>query len=116
MDVKSLGASIDIDCTSIAVGTTAVLLSAGVNARRSMIIFNNASAGGAVLYVGGNDVVVGGSGTANSGFPVPPQTSLALDVATNIGGAGQPAGAAGGAGVWGISTGAQIDVRVLEIA
>lgn len=111
-DVKLLGASIDIDSAATTVGITATLLPAApMGARRSIYIFNNAAAGGTVLYVGGNDVTVA------QGMPVPPQTSLSLDISAIIGGGNPPTGASSAAaGIYGIVSSGTVDCRTLEIA
>src|SRR5216684_4502182 len=111
MDVKFLGASLDIDAATTTVGLTATLLPAFPMAlRRSLYIFNNAAAGGTVLYVGGNDV------TTAAGMPIPPQTSLALDISAIIGGGNPPTTASvGAAGIYGIVSTGTVDCRTLEI-
>jgi hypothetical protein len=81
----------------VTVGTSAARLDTAPAGRRSAIVFNNNASGGAVLYVGGANTV-----TTASGYPVPAQAALALNIGPNL-------------AIYGIST-ASVDARVLELA
>lgn len=81
----------------VTVDTSAVRLDTGISGRRSLIVFNNNASSGAVLYVGGADTV-----TTASGYPIPAQGALALNMGPGL-------------ELYGI-TGSSADVRVLELA
>lgn len=98
MDVKELGATTQLKPSNFTVTTTAAQIpTTNLATRRAIYIFNNASAGGSTIFIGDSTV------TSSNGTPIPPQTSMTIQIAGDL-------------KIFAVTSSSAADTRVLELA